>query len=166
MFNLPQITEEDVQTMDAALGELIEKCGATTVLITDVGGAMLTKKGDLENYDTTSIAALASNSFNATQMIASLINEPNFSSVYQQGDRYSLLVANVADYCLLIIIFKATISVGMVKFYSAETVRKVAAQMKTAAERAPGETLDLVEMNIADVDELFKRRKSESGSAQ
>lgn len=166
MFNLPQITEEDVQTMDAALGELIEKCGATTVLITDVGGAMLTKKGDLENYDTTSIAALASNSFNATQMIASLINEPNFSSVYQQGDRYSLLVANVADYCLLIIIFKANISVGMVKFYSTETVKKVAAQMKTAAERAPGETLDLVEMNIADVDELFKRRKGESGSAQ
>lgn len=166
MFSLPQITEEDVQTMDAALDSLIAKCGATTVLVTDVGGAMLTKKGSLENFDTTSIAALASNSFNATQMIASMINEPNFSSVYQQGDHYSLLVVNVSDYCLLIIIFSASISVGMVKFYAAETVDRVAAQMKIASERAPGETLDLVEMNIPDVDELFRRRKAEGGSGQ
>lgn len=161
MFNLPQITEEDVRVIDKAAGELIAQTEASAVLITDVGGALIVQKGDVAGFDITSIAALASNSYNATQMIASLINEPNFTAVYQQGDNYGLLVMNVEEYCIMIVIFKASVSVGLIKYCAQDTVKTIAAQMKIAAARAPGATLDMVEMDVGDIGEVFKRKKQE-----
>jgi predicted regulator of Ras-like GTPase activity (Roadblock/LC7/MglB family) len=163
MFNLPQITEDDVRVIDQAAGELIGRTEASAVLITDVGGALIARKGDIEGFDITSIAALASNSYAATQMIASLINEPNFTLVYQQGDNYGLLVMNVEEYCLLIAIFKASVAAGLVKYYAQETVQTIAVQMKTASERAPGESLDMIEMDVGDIDQVFKRKKKKEG---
>ena len=165
MFNLPQITEDDVRVIDKTTGDLIFRTQASAVLVTDVGGALIVQKGEVEGFDITSIAALASNSYAATQMIASLINEPNFTAVYQQGDNWGLLVMNVEEYCLMIVIFQAQVSVGLIKYYAQETVKTIAEQMKAASERAPGETLDMVEMNVGNIDEVFKRKRSDEESA-
>jgi len=159
MFNLPQINEEDVRVVDAAAAELIARTEASAVLVTDVGGALIVQRGDIEGFDITSIAALASNSYAATQMIASLINEPNFTAVTQQGDNWGLLVMNVEEYCILVVIFRASVSVGLIKYYAQDTVKAMAAQMKIASERAPGATLDMVEMNVGGIEEVFKRKR-------
>lgn len=161
MFNLPQIDEEDVRVIDEAAGELIARTECSAVLITDVGGALIVQKGDVAGFDITSIAALASNSYAATQMIASLINEPNFTHVTQQGDNWGLLVMNVDEYCVMVVIFKASVSVGLIKYYAQDTVKAIGTQMKKASEREPGATLDMVEMDVGSIDEVFKRKRAE-----
>src|SRR5215211_1045593 len=105
MYTLPQLIEEDVTTLDAALLDLLAKTEATTALITDKAGFCLVQQGDVDNFDCTTIAALASGSFEATQAIARIISEPNFSCVYQQGERYSMLVENIDTQTVLIVIF-------------------------------------------------------------
>ena len=87
-----------------------------------------------------------------------MVGEPNFTSVYQQGDHSSLLVINVDEYCLLTVIFKATLSVGAIKYYAAETIKRISAQNKKAQQRAPGAGLDLSMLNMADPSGLFKMK--------
>jgi predicted regulator of Ras-like GTPase activity (Roadblock/LC7/MglB family) len=160
MHTLPQLLEEDILQLDAALADLLAKSEASTALITDKAGFCLTQQGDTERFDTTSLAALASGSFEATQAIARIMDEPNFACVYQQGERYSMLVSNIDSQTVLIIIFSSGVSVGLVRYYSGETIRAAAAQFTKARNRAPGQGLDLAMINVADVSEVFKKRAS------
>ena len=118
MATLPQLIEEDIQQLDAVLQELLEQSDATTALIIDQGGFLIAHHGDARQFDLTTIAALASGAYLANQTIANLVHETNFTSVYQQGEKFSLFVNCVDDSCLLTVIFKAHLSVGAVKYFA------------------------------------------------
>ena len=55
--------------------------------------------------DTTTFATLGSNAYNAVQFMAQLVNENNFTSMYQQGENFSTLMVNVDENSLLVIVF-------------------------------------------------------------
>jgi predicted regulator of Ras-like GTPase activity (Roadblock/LC7/MglB family) len=158
MLSLPPLIEEDIQCMDSALDELLQKSEATATLLIDKGGPLITQRGALEGFDATTLAALAAGSFAANEAIAGLVGESNFSSIYQQGEHHSLLVGNVGENLLLIVIFKTGTSVGVVKFYMATTVQEVSCQLQKARARTPGETVDLVGLDLPDTSQLFKRK--------
>jgi len=157
MAGLPQLILEDVQCMDAALSELLRSSEGTAAFIIDKGGPVICKSGAADQFDSTTISALAAGSFCATQAIAERLGETNFTSVYQQGDHTSLMFCNVDENLLLVVIFNADLSVGAVKYYAAFTVTRVAAQLQRAQNRAPEATVDLVSMNIADVSDVFRK---------
>ncbi len=159
MATLPQLIEEDIQQLDDVLRELLEKSDATTALVTDKGGFLITQQGDTRNFDLTTIAALASGAYLANQTIAQLVHETNFNSVYQQGEKFSMFVVNVDEHCLLNVIFKAQSGVGVVKYFAAGAVEKIAAQLKIAHERDPSLGLDLSELNVANTASFFKKRE-------
>ncbi len=158
MGTLPQLIEEDIQCLDAAQRELLEKSEATTALVIDKGGFLISSYGDARQFDLTTIAALASGAFLANETIANLVHETNFTSVYQQGERFSMFVLCVDEHCLLVVIFKAHVSVGVVKYFALPAGEKIAEQMRSAQERDPGTGLDLSVLNLADTAELFKRK--------
>ena len=158
MATLPQIIEEDIREMDAALDDLVVQSEATAAVIIDKGGFRIAERGDSSQIDTTTLAALASGLYMAAQYLANLVDELNFSSVYQQGERSSLLVNNIDEHCLLVVIFRAQISVGAVKYYAQTAISRIASQLRTAEERAPGEGYDLSVMNIAETTDLFRKR--------
>ena len=158
MATLPQLIEEDVQQLESVLQELLEKTDATTALIIDKGGFLIAHEGDSRQFDLTTIAALASGAYLANQTIANLIHETDFSSVYQQGEKFSLFVKCVDESCLLTVIFKAHLSVGVVKYFSAPAAQQVAQQLQTAQQRDPGAGLDLSMLNLADPSEVFKKK--------
>ena len=93
------------------------------------------------------------------QLIEEDINEINFSSVYQQGEGFSMLVLNVDEYSLLTVIFKSRISVGAVKYFAAATLQELSAQMKIAYERDPENGLDLSMLNMANAAPVFTKKK-------
>ncbi|HTL56527.1 MAG TPA: roadblock/LC7 domain-containing protein [Candidatus Limnocylindrales bacterium] len=160
MGTLPQLIEEDIQRLDEALRELLEKSDATTALIIDKGGFLISGQGDTRQFDLTTIAALASGAYMANQTIANLVHETNFNSVYQQGEKYSMFVICIDESSLLVVIFKASVSVGAVKYFAVPAVKQIADQMQIAQERDPGGGLDLSVLNIADPSALFKKREA------
>src|SRR6516162_8165210 len=103
MPTLPQLIEEDIQRLDEELRTLLEKSDATTALIIDQGGFLITSAGDTRQFDLTTIAALASGAFLANQTIANLVHEANFNSVYQQGEKLSIYALCVDEHCLLVV---------------------------------------------------------------
>ena len=144
--------------MESALDELLQKSEATGALLIDKGGPLVCQRGMLDNFDTTTMAALAAGSFAATEAIAGLVGESNFSSVYQQGEHQSLWVGNVGSNLLLIVIFKASVSVGVVKYFGAATTQRLAVQLEKARARTPDVNLDLVSLNLLDPSDLFKKK--------
>ncbi len=158
MATLPQLFEEDIQRIEDVLREYLERCDATTAIVIDKGGFLIANQGDARRFDLTTIAALASGAYMANQTIANLVHEENFDSVYQQGDKFSMFVANIDECCLLMVIFSSKVGVGVVKYHAAEARAEIAAQLQTAQERDPDAGLDLSVLNMADPSELFKRR--------
>lgn len=159
MATLPQLIEEDVQRLDDVLRDFLDRSDATTAMLIDKGGFLLAHQGDARKFDLTTIAALASGAYMANQTIANLINEENFDSVYQQGEKHSMLITNVDEFCLLQVIFKAQVGVGAVKYHASPAREAIAEQLKIAQQRDPEGGLDLSVLNCADPTDFFKRRE-------
>jgi predicted regulator of Ras-like GTPase activity (Roadblock/LC7/MglB family) len=159
MATLPQLIEEDIQRFSGILQELLKHTEANTALVIDKGGFLITHQGNSEEFDLTTIAALASGAYLANQTIANLVHETNFSSVYQQGEKYSIYATCVGEECLLVVIFEADRSVGVVKYFSEPTAVRLAEQLKVAHEREPSGGLDLSMLNVADTSGVFKKKR-------
>jgi predicted regulator of Ras-like GTPase activity (Roadblock/LC7/MglB family) len=160
MATLPQLVERDIHLLDETLREFIAHTEATTALIIDKGGFLITHQGDAAQFDLTTIGALASGAFMANQTIAGLVNESNFNSIYQQGEKFSMFVVNVDEHCMLVVIFKAEVGVGVVKYYAVNAVKRLARRLKTARERNPDGGLDLSVLNVADPQRLFRKKEA------
>ena len=159
MGTLPQLIEEDIARMDAALKELLAQADATAALVIDKGGFLIASRGEEGTMDFTTIGALASGAFLANQTIAGLVNEQNFNNIYQQGEVTSMICCNIDEHCLIVVIFPSKTGVGVVRFYADKAVKILAEQLAIAGERAPGRGLDLSVLNLADPQELFRRKE-------
>jgi len=157
MAGLPQLIEDDVRALEAALDELLRRSDAGAALVIDKGGPLISQHGAADKFDATTVAALAAGAFSATDMMARHLGETSLSHIYQQGRRVSLLISNVDENLLLIVVFPADLSVGAVKYYAGDAVRRIAAQLDKAARREPGTNLDLVSMNMLDVSGVFRK---------
>lgn len=154
---LPQLIEEDIRAFDSVLDELLKKSDASLALIIDQGGFLLTHRGNADDFDITSISALASGAFMATQTIATLVQESSFSSVYQQGQSHSMFTIAVNEMSMLVVIFAAKVGVGVVKYYAATSAKQIAQQMEIAHMRDPDSGVDLSMLNVANAAELFRK---------
>ena len=111
-------------------------------MIIDKGGPVISQRGAAEQFDTTTIAALAAGSFCATQAIAERLGETDFSNIYQQGEHFSLLFCNIDEDVLLIVIFNAELSAGAVKYYAEAAAVQIGNHLQKARLRAPDETME------------------------
>ncbi len=159
MAGLPQLMEEDVRALEAALDDLLRRSEAGAALVIDKGGPLITQRGAAGKFDATTVAALAAGAFSATDAMARHLGETSLSHIYQQGRQVSLLISNVDDNLLLIVVFPAESGVGAVKYYAADAVARVSAQMQKAAQRAPGAGVDLVSLNTLDLSQVFRKRE-------
>lgn len=158
MPTLPQLIEEDLRQLDESLRDFIGQTGATVALVIDKGGFLITHQGEAAEVDLTTLGALASGAFMASQTIAGLVNENNFNSTYQQGEKSSLLVIDIDEHCLLVILFESQAGVGVMKYYGLNCCQGIARQLLAASERSPGRGFDLSVLNLADPQDLFRKR--------
>jgi predicted regulator of Ras-like GTPase activity (Roadblock/LC7/MglB family) len=160
MATLPQLIEDDIRRLDEALREFIASADATAALVIDKGGFLITHQGDSRDFDLTTIAALSSGAFMANQTIAGLVNETNFNSTYQQGEKFSIFIVNIDEHCMLVVIFKSQTGVGVVKYFASAAVKRIACQLEIAQDRAPGEGLDLSMLNVAETGQFFRKKEA------
>lgn len=158
MPTLPQLIEEDIRLLDEALREFLGQSSATAALVIDKGGFLIAQQGEAGETDFTTLGALASGAFMASQTIAGLIGEKNFSSTFQQGERQSLFVTEIDSHCLLVVLLKSSTGAGLVKYYSGNCSSRIARQLVVASERNPGGGFDLSALNLAEPAALFRKK--------
>ncbi len=115
----------DLGRIERVLEEFLRLSGSSSVLLVDKEGHMITRAGKAPSFDQDTISALVAGSFSATREMARLLGEKEFSALYHQGERDNIQLSLVGDRTILTVIFDETTTLGMVRLYVAESVRKL-----------------------------------------
>ena len=158
MSQFPQLNQEDLDHLNIVMRELLAKSEAHVALLVEKAGYLIHQCGNPDSIDTTTFATLGSNAYNAVQFMAQLVNENNFTSMYQQGENFSTLMVNVDENSLLVIVFPTHLTVGSMKYYATPAALAIAQRIVVASERDPGKGIDLSDLNPSDVQALFKKQ--------
>src|SRR5205814_8556698 len=151
MNAIPVLTNDDVPTLDGVLADFLEKAEAELTVVIDRGGNVISQYGDMTVMDVTIIAALAAGSFAATRELARRIWEVEFNALYHQGNGSHMFMNSVDDETIMITVFGARTTVGLVRFYSATTAQNVATVLKSLRSNTHGFSFDAKDISAAPV---------------
>jgi predicted regulator of Ras-like GTPase activity (Roadblock/LC7/MglB family) len=158
MGQFPSLNQEDIDVIDAALNGLLRKSEANIALLVEKAGYLIHQCGNPDAIDTTTFATLGSNAYNAVQFMASLVNENNFTSMYQQGEHFSTLMVNVDDNSLLVIVFPTHLTVGSMKYYAVPAAKQIADRIGVSSVRGDGFGVDLSDIDASNAQPLFHKK--------
>ena len=158
MGQFPQLIQEDLDALNVTMHALLKKSEANVALLVEKAGYLIHQCGSQDAMDSTTFATLGSNAYNAVQFMAQLVNESNFTSMYQQGEHFSTLMVNVDENSLLVIVFPTHLTVGSMKYYAAPAAKSIGERIQFATDRAPGAGLDLSDLDPTDVQALFRKK--------
>jgi len=97
------------------LGEFLRDASARTALLVDRAGQMLITVGEPPAFDPTAFASLTAADFSANDQLARLLGEGDFGTLFHQGERDSLYLADIARRVILVVLFDNRTTLGLVK---------------------------------------------------
>lgn len=116
---------QDVGRLDGELDGFLEFSGARCAILIDREGHLVTRRGDAAGSSMEALSALVAGSFAATREVARLLGEDTFSNLSHQGLHQSIQVSMVGDRALLAVVWDQRSNLGLVRFYSQETTRRL-----------------------------------------
>ncbi len=154
------LQESDFHQIRACLNELLKEASARCALLVDRAGQLLVNAGEELSFDPTAFASLTAADFSANDQLAKMIGEEEFASLFHQGDKESMYLADVAHRVILVVLFDQRTTVGMVRLKVKQAVVELTkifdemfarAETASGAEQAPG----LLEGADDEIDQLF-----------
>jgi predicted regulator of Ras-like GTPase activity (Roadblock/LC7/MglB family) len=117
--------EEDSARIHVILTEFLRETNARTGLIVDRTGQMVATVGEAFEFDPTAFASLTAADFSANDQLARMIGEPEFGSLFHQGEKESMYLADVARRVILVVLFDNRTTLGLVKLRVRNTVQQL-----------------------------------------
>ena len=154
------VTQQDHTRFMNLLENLDRDTNAKFVFLLDKSGQQIAAAGELDDVDPTSLASLTAGNVAATEGVAQLVGEDEFTTLFHEGKTESLHITVVANRVILLVVFDARSSLGLVRL----RVEKTAPELKTVVDEMmsrnhdappPGQELALGEITDADIDALF-----------
>jgi predicted regulator of Ras-like GTPase activity (Roadblock/LC7/MglB family) len=108
-------TQDDFTAITDSLKRFLGDTNSRCALLVDRSGQLVTTVGDAPGLDTTAFATLTAADYSANDQLAKLVGENDFSSLFHQGEKDSIYVADIARRLLLVIIFDSRTTVGLVR---------------------------------------------------
>ena len=118
--------ERDFHRIDRLLQDFLYDSNARCALLVDRTGQLVTTAGEKPDFDTTAFASLAAADFSANDQLASMIGENEFSSLFHQGEKESMYLADVARRVILVVLFDNRTTLGLVRLKMKTTVEELA----------------------------------------
>ena len=155
--------EEEFQKIKDVIAKLRIDANAKVVFLVDKNGQQIAATGDMETLDTTSLASLTAGNVAATDGLAKLIGEREFSVLFHEGEKDNIHISIVGGKVILVLIFDERSSLGLVRLRvkrSSDELARVFKQImeKTEREKASGEMgfdSPFAEITDDDIDALF-----------
>ncbi|HKV73944.1 MAG TPA: roadblock/LC7 domain-containing protein [Gemmatimonadales bacterium] len=117
--------EEDSHRIQTILTEFLRESNARTGLIVDRTGQMVATVGETFEFDPTAFASLTAADFSANDQLARMIGEPEFGSLFHQGEKESMYLADVARRVILVVLFDNRTTLGLVKLRVRNAVQQL-----------------------------------------
>ena len=152
------LDENDYKRILEHLNALLQESSARCALLVDRAGQLLANAGDQLSFDPTAFASLTAADFSANDQLAKMIGEPEFASLFHQGEKESMYLADVARRVILVVLFDQRTTVGMVRLKVKQTVIELAKVFDEMFKRAPAPGADrkgVLEGAEDEIDKLF-----------
>lgn len=161
--SLGYLGADDVQLFEELLQSLVRDAAATSALLCDRTGRMLASAGDLGSLDEVTFASLASADFAASDRLAALLGEDEFTSLYHHGAERSMFLADIGGVAIVAALFDHRTTLGMVRIRTRSVVPRFAAHFEQMAQRGPSGAVVQMEQGWAveaesEIDRLFSDR--------
>ena len=108
-------TEDDFGAITQSLQRFLYDSNARCALLVDRTGQLVATVGEQPNFDPTAFATLTAADFSANDQLARLIGETDFNSLFHQGERESMYLADVARRVILVVLFDNRTTLGLVR---------------------------------------------------
>ncbi len=115
-------TEEDFGAITKALQKFLGETNARCALLVDRSGQLVATVGEQPNFDPTAFATLTAADFSANDQLAQLIGETDFNSLFHQGEKESMYLADIARRVILVALFDNRTTLGLVRLKIKDTV--------------------------------------------
>ena len=156
--------EEEFNQIKQIISKLRIDANAKVVFLVDKNGQQIAAHGEIENLDTTSLASLTAGNVAATDGLAKLIGEKEFSILFHEGEKDNIHISIVASRVILVVIFDERSSLGLVRLRvkkASGDLNDVFARIMAKVEREKKEAGTAFESPFAeitdeDIDSLFR----------
>ncbi len=160
MNNTLVMYEEEFQAIKVLLNTLRMDASAKIVFLVDKNGQQIADAGEVDLIDTTSLASLTAGNVAATDGLAKLIGEKEFSILFHEGRKDNIHISIVGQRLILVVIFDERSSLGLVRLRvrkaSVELERVLNEMEAKATEAGAVETVSpFAEITDEDIDALF-----------
>ncbi len=149
--------EEEFRRISGICDSLTRDAGAKVVFLVDKNGQLLASAGQAQQLDATSLASLTAGNVAAMGGLAKLIGEREFPSQFHEGERESLHMSIVGGRVVLVVIFDAKSSLGLVRLRVKKASDELARVFEQLSRRqaGPGAQSPFAEITDDDIDNLF-----------
>jgi len=164
-MTLPDLVlyDDEFNKIKDSLQRLASDANANVVFLVDKNGQQIAAVGDLTSLDTTSLASLTAGNVAATDGLARLIGEKEFSILFHEGERDNIHISIVAQRVILVVIFDERSSLGLVRLRvkkASQELNDVFARIMNKVEREKANAGTAFESPFAeitdeDIDSLF-----------
>jgi predicted regulator of Ras-like GTPase activity (Roadblock/LC7/MglB family) len=153
------LNEGDYKRILEHMNMLLQESSARCALLVDRAGQLLANAGEKISFDPTAFASLTAADFSANDQLAKMIGEAEFASLFHQGEKESMYLADVGRRVILVVLFDQRTTVGMVRLKVKQTVTdltKVFDEMFQRPAQGPGaERKGVLEGAEDEIDKLF-----------
>ena len=157
------ILEQDHVRFMATLERLRQDANARFTFLLDKNGQQIAAAGDMEGLDPTSLASLTAGNVAATDGLAKLIGEREFSILFHEGERDNLHINVIGGTVILVVLFDERSSLGLVRLRvkkASTELNEVFARIMSKVEKekaAAGAAFEspFAEITDEDIDSLF-----------
>src|SRR5260370_35119573 len=130
------ISDRELAFISAALNKLMNDTNATSVMLIDKSGQVISTQGTTTKRNATSLGALLAGAFSSSRHVAELLGEKDFRTIFQQGVHENIYTTMVEEQWLLGIVFDKLTHIGLVKVLS----KKASEELGRALERVRAAT--------------------------
>src|ERR1043166_1882467 len=150
-------TEDDYGAITTALQRFLFDSNARCALLVDRAGQLVATVGEQPKFDPTAFATLTAADFSANDQLAKLIGENDFQSLFHQGEKESMYLADIARRVILVVLFDNRTTLGLVRLKMKQTVVELTTLFEQMFARAQsGNTPNVLAGADDEIDKLFQ----------
>ena len=132
--------EEDLKVITGLMSGLLRETSVRSLILVDRSGQIVANVGEAPQFDTQAFASLTAADFSANDQLAKMIGEHEFSSLFHQGEKESMYLADVARRVILVALFDNQTTLGLVRLKVRATVEELTRVFEDMFQRAGTET--------------------------
>lgn len=130
------LTEEESSKINEMFGEYLADSEAKDIILLNKSGELIAKSGDITSDAAVMVSALAAGVFSATNELARLLGEKEFTITFHQGQETNIHISLITPTVLLAIIFDNRAPIGAIRFWAKKVGNSVKEIIKKAEARS------------------------------